>query len=367
MNKSTLRIGIIGCGGIAHAKHLPALAKQTQLAEMTAFCDIVEERAAIAAKQFGTADAKIYTDYRQLLQNAEIDVVHVLTPNSSHAVITIEALEAGKHVMCEKPMAINSVEARKMLDAADRTGKKLTIAYQNRFREDALMLKEACNDGYLGDIYLAKAHAVRRRAVPTWGVFMDKEKQGGGPLIDIGTHALDLTLWYMNNYKVKSVSGTAFHKLKEQNKANLFGEWNPAEFEVEDAAVGFIKMENGATIFLESSWALNTLDVREAMTTLCGTKGGAEMRRNAANGHTDLHLNTEIYGKLVEVKPEMNASIPYFGSTVENEADREAKQWLEAIIHDREPLVKPEEAYVVTRILEAIYESSRAGKEIILD
>lgn len=334
---------------------------------MTAFCDIVEERAAIGAKQYGAAESKIYTDYKQLLQDETLDVVHVLTPNSSHSVITVAALEAGKHVMCEKPMAINSLEAKKMLDAADRAGKKLTIAYQNRFREDALMLKEACNDGYLGEIYLAKAHAVRRRAVPTWGVFMDKEKQGGGPLIDIGTHALDLTLWYMNNYKVRSVSGTAFHKLKDQNRANLFGEWNPAEFEVEDAAVGFIKMENGATVFLESSWALNTLDVREAMTTLCGTKGGAEMHRNPVSGNPDLYLNAEIYGKLVEVKPEMNASIPYYGSKVENEADREARQWLEAIIGDKEPLVKPEEAYVVTTILEAIYESSRTGKEIIFN
>ena len=364
---STLKIGIIGCGGIAHAKHLPALAKLTDLAEMIAFCDIIEERAEIAAKQYGVPGAKTYTDYKQLIQDDTIDVIHVLTPNSSHSTITVDALEAGKHVMCEKPMAINSQEAKIMLDAAERTRKKLTIAYQNRFRDDALMLKEACNDGYLGDIYFAKAHAVRRRAVPTWGVFMDKEKQGGGPLIDIGTHALDLTLWYMNNYKVKSVSGSAFHKLKDQNRANMFGKWNPDEFEVEDAAVGFIKMENEATIFLESSWALNTLDVREAMTTLCGTKGGAEMRRHPIEGKPALHLNSEMYGKLVEIKPEMNSSIPYYGSLEVTEADREARQWLEAIIEDKEPLVKPEEAYVVTTILEAIYESARTGKEVILN
>ncbi|KKO52918.1 Gfo/Idh/MocA family protein [Paenibacillus sp. DMB20] len=364
---SKLKIGIIGCGGIANAKHLPALSKLSELAEMTAFCDIIIERAELAAKQYGAAGAKTYTDYRQLIQDGQLDVVHVLTPNSTHSVITVEALEAGKHVMCEKPMAINSLEAKSMLDAAKRTGKKLTIGYQNRFREDALMLKEACEDGFLGDIYLAKAHAVRRRAVPTWGVFMDKEKQGGGPLIDIGTHALDLTLWYMNNYKVKSVSGTAFQKLKDQNQANLFGKWDPNEFEVEDSAVGFIKMENGATIFLESSWALNTLDVREAMTSLFGTRGGAEMRRNPADGNPALHLNTELYGKLVEIKPEMNASIPYYGSKVENEADREARQWLEAILGDKALLVNPEEAYVVTRILEAIYESSRTGQEIILN
>ncbi len=366
-HKQTLKIGIIGCGGIAAGKHLASLANCSELGAMVAFCDIAEKRAADAAKRYGIDGANVYTDYKELLRDEQIDVVHVLTPNSSHSEITIAALEAGKHVMCEKPMAINAMEAKKMLDTAQRTGKKLTIAYQNRFREDALMLKEACDAGYLGEIYFAKAHAVRRRAVPTWGVFMDKEKQGGGPLIDIGTHALDMTLWYMNNYKVKSVSGTAFHKLKNENKANLFGEWDPEKFEVEDAAVGLIKMENGATIYLEASWALNTLDVREAMTTLCGTKGGAEMRRNPVSGKPDLYFNSEMFGKLVETKPEVNASIAYYGSKAETEGDREARQWLEAIIENKEPLIKAEEAYVVTRILEALYESSETGKEVVFE
>ena len=126
-------------------------------------------------------------------------MVHVLTPNRDHSYITVDALEAGKHVMCEKPMAINTAEAQKMIDAAKRTGKKLTIGYQNRFRPDSRYHKQVCEEGDLGEIYYARAQAIRRRAVPTWGVFLDEEKQGGGPLIDIGTHALDLTLWTMNN------------------------------------------------------------------------------------------------------------------------------------------------------------------------
>jgi predicted dehydrogenase len=362
-----LKIGIIGCGGIANAKHLPSLAKLNDLVELVAFCDLIEERAVLAAKEYGTDEARVYTEYKELLKDETIDVVHVLTPNISHSVITIHALESGKHVMCEKPMAINSIEAKKMLNAAKRTGKKLTIGYQNRFRDDSLMLKNICSDGTIGEIYFAKAHAVRRRAVPTWGVFMDKEKQGGGPLIDIGTHALDLTLWTMNNYKVKSVSGSVFQKLKNQNQANLFGPWDPEEYEVEDSAFGYIKMENGATIFLESSWALNTLDVREAMTTLCGTLGGAEMRKDPVKGKPALTLNNEIHGKLVAIKAETNALIPYYGSKTESEGDREARVWIEAILDDKEPLVKPEEAYIVTNILEAIYESARTGKEIFLN
>ncbi len=193
-----VRIGIIGCGGIANGKHMPSLAKIPEV-EMVAFCDLIEERAQKAAQEYGAPGARVFTDYRELLK-LDLDVVHVLTPNKQHSFITVDALEAGKHVMCEKPMAINSAEAKKMLDAARRTGKKLTIGYQSRFRQDSMYLKKLCEAGELGEIYYAKAQAVRRRAVPTWGVFLDAENQGGGPLIDIGTHALDLTLWEMNRW-----------------------------------------------------------------------------------------------------------------------------------------------------------------------
>jgi predicted dehydrogenase len=364
MAKNKLKIGIIGCGGIAEQKHMPALAKLGQLAEMTAFCDVVEDKAIKAAQQFGTQEARVYTDYKELLQDETIDVVHVLTPNLQHSFITVDALEAGKHVMCEKPMAINSVEAKKMLDAAKRTGKKLTIGYQNRFRDDSEVLYKASRAGEFGDIYMAKAHAIRRRAVPTWGVFLDIDQQGGGPLIDIGTHALDLTLWCMDNYKPISVTGSVFHKLSDKYEGNLFGPWNPETFEVEDSAFGFIKMENGATIILECAWALNTTDVREAMTSLCGTEGGAEMKANPTGGGTpELVFNSAKYGKLVETRP-ATGGIAYFDSGAEDPGVKEARQWLECIINDTEPLVKPEQAYVVTQILEAIYTSAKLGKTV---
>ncbi|MBO4453260.1 MAG: Gfo/Idh/MocA family oxidoreductase, partial [Clostridia bacterium] len=211
-----LRIGIIGCGGIARGKHLPALKKLKDKVDLVYFCDIIRERAETQAKNYGTPDAKVCTDYKELLADKSIDVVHVLTPNRSHSFITVDALEAGKHVMCEKPMAINAEEAKKMVDAAKRTGKKLTIGYQNRHRPDSLYVKQEADSGSFGDIYYAKATAIRRRAVPTWGVFMNEYEQGGGPLIDIGTHALDLTLWCMNNYKPKYCVGTTYHKLGEK-------------------------------------------------------------------------------------------------------------------------------------------------------
>ena len=195
-----VRIGVIGCGGIANGKHMPA-EKRNPAAEMVAFCDIIEERALKAREDFGTPECAVYTDYKQLLKDKSIDAVLVLTPNNEHCRITVDALNAGKHVLCEKPMAMNYAEAKKMLDARDKSGKILTIGYQNRFRPDSLYLKKLADDGMFGDVYYAEAIAIRRRAVPTWGVFIDKEKQGGGPLIDIGTHALDLTLFMMNNYE----------------------------------------------------------------------------------------------------------------------------------------------------------------------
>lgn len=355
-----LKVGIIGCGGIANGKHMPSLSKLSNV-EMVAFCDIIEERALKAAKEYGTEDAKFYTDYKELLKDESLDVIHVCTPNKSHSFITIDALEAGKHVMCEKPMAKTSVEAKAMVEAAKRTGKKLTIGYQNRFRPDSQYLHTVCENGDLGEVYYAKAHAIRRRAVPTWGVFLNEEEQGGGPLIDIGTHALDLTLWMMNNYKPKVVLGNAYHKLSgKKNAANAWGSWDPEKFTVEDSAFGFITMENGATIVLESSWALNSLDVREAQTTLCGTEGGADMIGG-------LRLNGENLSRLYETKVDLNAGgVAFYDGKTENESVLEARLWVEAILNDTDPVVKPEQALVVTQILEAIYESAKTGKAVYL-
>ena len=262
-----LKAGIVGCGGIANGKHLPAM-KKSGLYEIVAFCDIIRERAEKAKKEYGTEDAKVFEDYRELLKE-DLDVVYVTTPNRSHAEISIAAMEAGRDVMCEKPMAKNYAEAQKMVETSEKTGRILNIGYQNRYRPDSLFLKEMCKADELGEIYFAKAHALRRRAVPTWGVFLNEEEQGGGPLIDIGTHALDLTLWIMDNYKPKYCVGTTYHKLNNDTETgNAWGDWDPAKFTVEDCAFGFVVMENGATINLESAWALNTLEVREAVTSV---------------------------------------------------------------------------------------------------
>lgn len=356
-----VRIGIIGCGGIANNKHMPALHRLPDV-ELVAFCDIIVERAEKAAKEYGIEGARVYEDYKELLKDETIDVVHVLTPNREHSFITVDALEAGKHVMCEKPMAINTEEAQKMLDAAKRTGKKLTIGYQNRYRPDSWYLKRACDNGDLGEIYYAKAHAIRRRAVPTWGVFLNEEEQGGGPLIDIGTHALDLTLWTMNNYEPKMVVGSVYKKLGDQRESgNAWGDWNPEEFTVEDSAFGYIVMKDGATIVLESSWALNSLDVDEAKTSLCGTKAGADMKGG-------LRINKVQYGKQVVENVNLEAGgVAFFDGGAAEPQDIEARMWIDAVKNDTDVVVKPEQAIVVTKILEAIYQSAREGKPVFFD
>lgn len=367
-NMKKLRIAVVGCGGIANQKHLPALSRQKDKCEIAAFCDIIKERAEKAAKEYGSEDAKVYTDYRELLKDETIDVVHVCTPNVMHSPITVAAFEAGKHVMCEKPMAHTTEAAEAMMDAWKKSGKKFTVGYQNRFRKDTQMLHRACEAGDLGEIYFAKAHAIRRRAVPTWGVFPDKSKQGGGPLIDIGTHALDITLWMMDNYEVDSVTGSVFEKLghmKEATEGNMFGPWDPETYEVEDSAFGYIKMKNGATIFLESAWAINMKENREAATTLCGTKAGAEIIGGMSReGNYDLVINKTTHGLLTEESLSAGGSIAFFSGGSDKEEDLECGQWLDAVIEDKEPLVKPEQAFVVTKILDNIYKSAREGHEI---
>jgi predicted dehydrogenase len=353
-----LKVGIIGCGGIGSQKHLPAISGIKE-AEVIAFCDIIPERAEKLCKQFGADGAKTYTDYKELLKDGSIDVVHVCTPNISHSPITVDSLEAGKHVMCEKPMATGFEAAKKMVDAAKRTGKLLTIGYQYRCMPSPLYLKKICERGDLGEIYFAKAHAIRRRAVPTWGVFLKEKEQGGGPLIDIGTHALDMTLWMMNNYRPKSVVGNIYKKLGgNPDCGNAFGPWDPKEFTVEDSAFGFITMENGATVILESSWALNTLDVGEGICTLCGTKAGADMKDG-------LRINRDDMGKLSETKPDLSVrGVQFYSGTSMEPKDIECRNWYNAILHGEELRVKPEQAMVVTQILEGIYESARTGKQV---
>ena len=325
---ANVRVGFIGCGGIANGKHFPGMAQQEGV-DMCAFCDLILERAEKAAKEYGTPDAKVYTDYHELLADPTIDAVHVLTP----------------------------------------------IGYQYRHFPENQVAKKVVDSGVLGDVYYAEATYLRRRGVPTWGVFTDKAKQGGGPLIDIGTHALDLTLFLMNNYDVDYVCGTSFEKLghtldaKHQGQVNYRGEfdtWNNETYDVEDSAVGFIKMKNGATIVLRAAWAINMAEDYaangEAYTMLAGTEGGLDTKE----GRVRLNHVVAEYPTISWVGNKVRGFIPGFSQGPAPKS-KEAEIWVKALKGEGELFVTADQAYVVTRILDAIYESNRTGKPVYFD
>ena len=354
-----VKVGIIGCGGIGNNKHMPALHKIENV-RMVAFCDIIAQRAEDAKVKFGTPDAKVYTDYKELLADPEIEVVHVLTPNREHAEITIAALHAGKHVMCEKPMAKTAEGARAMVAAAKETGKKLAIGYQHRMKPQARYAKEYIESGALGDIYYVNCLATRRRGTPNWGVFLDAEAQGGGPIIDIATHSLDLTLYLMNNYEPEMVVGKTHKGLDHPEAGNIWGDNGVSTTPLEESACAFIRMKNGATILLETSWALNTDEpVQEGSCVLCGSKAGLSLKNN------ELRINKVELGRQVVTTVDCAAGgVAFYDGAELSPADAEARAWIDAIVNDTETVVKPEQACVVSEILEAIYVSSETGKPV---
>lgn len=358
----TVKVGIIGCGGIANGKHMPAL-KQISNVAMVAFCDIVEERAIKAAKEYGTPDAKVYTDYKELLKDESIEVIHVLTPNREHADITVDSLYAGKHVMCEKPMAKTAADAKRMCDAAKATGKKLTIGYQHRQKAESIYAKQYIDSGALGEIYYANSYAVRRRGTPNWGVFLDEDAQGGGPIIDIATHSLDLTLYLMNNYEPHVVLGKTHKKLEHPEAGNIWGDNGVSTTPLEEAACAMIIMKNGATIMLETSWALNVADpIGEGSCTLCGSKEGLSIKNNKLVVNKiefDRQTQTEVDTKV--------GGVAFYSGAKVTPALTEAQNWIKCIINDTDPVVTPEQAMVVSQILEAIYVSSETGKPVFFE
>ena len=357
-----VKIGIIGCGGIANGKHMPSLSKLPNV-RLVAFCDIIPERAEAAKQKYGTEDAKTYVDYKQLLADPDIEVVHVLTPNREHAQITVDALYAGKHVMCEKPMAKTAEDAKRMYEAAIATGKKLTIGYQHRHKPQSVYAKQYIDSGALGEIYYANCLAIRRRGTPNWGVFLDEEAQGGGPIIDIATHSLDLTLYLMNNYEPEMVVGKTHKKLEHPEAGNIWGDKGVSTTALEEAACAFIRMKNGATIMLETSWALNTCEpIEEGSCVLCGSREGLQIKNNV------LKVNKVEFDRQTETVVNTSAGgVAFYAGKGATPADVEAASWIRSIIEDTDPVVLPEQALVVSQILEAIYTSSKTGQPVYFD
>lgn len=350
-----LKIGIIGSGGIATGCHLPGYASIPDLCEVVAVCDINPEVAQKAAERFNVPCT--YTDYRRLLDDREIDAVSVTTPNAYHLKPTVEALEAGKHVLCEKPLAMNGDEARAMCRAAQKAGKILQVALQMRFSGPVQFLKQFIDKGHMGEIYYANAKALRRRGVPAWGVFIDKEKQGGGPLIDIGVHILDTTLFLMGYPNPISASGKTWAELgRNPNLFNMWGDYDRDRFTVEDFAVGLIKFDNGAAVTLESSFMAN-LDGNPFETQLYGAKAGARLE---PYGENPLQIYMEQDRQLFNLEPK---NVP----KVESAHTAEVQAFVQAILENKPSPVPGENGLILNAIFDALYKSSETGKEQDID
>jgi len=355
MSNNALRIGLIGAGAIAQNYQLPAFRKLQNdgSVRLVAVADIDEARVASAAQRFQIPNA--FTDYRDLLALDEIDAVSVCTPNDVHKVSTIDALAAGKHVLVEKPIALNAIEGAEMIDAANRAGKKLQVGMCMRFGVGPQAVKRFVDDGRLGEIYHARCHALRRRGIPASGVFTQKDKQGGGPLIDVGVHVLDLSLWFLGFPEPSAVSGQTFTKFgRRAGLVGLRGNWDPSIYSVEDYAVGMIRFKNGASIVLESSFASN-IEKDEFYTQIMGTEGGAYLN---PGDPSQLKIFREESGVLTDTTP--------FGLKPNLWHEAQIESFVRAIRTDSPVEVPGEQALMVSRLVDAIYESSDTGKEVRL-
>jgi predicted dehydrogenase len=361
-----LKAAIVGAGMIANAGHIPAWGNLAEHVELVAVYNHRLERAARTAERHGIPHA--YDDCDQMLAECKPNVVSVTTPNQWHKVYTVKALQAGAHVLCEKPIAARYADALDMYEAAEAAGRILMVSQTGRFGSETAAAKEIADEGRLGEIYYAETSAMRRRGAPTWGRFHIRADSGGGPLYDVGVHALDALLWIMGNPRVVSASGMTYTKLANRDEGLItsladsgapVGVYDPRpydyrEFDVEDMGVGLLRLETGATISLKASWAAN-VPAGVGGTILLGTKGGLRLR--------PLTLVTNMGRYQVDVTPKVPSGpdIPFHAHwTV-------AEHMVQAIVDEEEPIIKRAEVLNVIRALDALYQSAEEGREIRLD
>ena len=351
------RVGIIGIGGIFKGSHIWEYLEDERL-EVVALCDIIEERATeIRDKYF--PNAAVYTDFRELLKDETIDSVDICTPNYLHSIIAVAAFEAGKHVFCEKPDAVNVEEVLKMNRAAENAGKTLMIMRNNRFSPASQYAKKYIESGAMGDIYCGRCGWQRRRGIPgKGGWFTTKAQSGGGPLIDLGVHMIDLAIWLMGSPKPVTVTGSTYCKFADSDTSDSvnsdFGDKvSGGTFDVEDLAMGTIRFDNGAQLQIEFSWASN-IKQENRFVELRGTKSGLTWRDG------DVEVFTEMHGQGCDIHP----------SNLQPEKKEHVLNLInfyDVVIDGKEPVFKPQQGIDMIKILCAIYKSAETGREVVLD
>lgn len=348
-----IRVGIIGTGSISRA-HFKAYNAHPDV-EVYALCDIHEGRLQDAGKEFGVE--RLYTNVDEMLALPEIDAVSVCTWNSEHASCTIKALNAGKHVLCEKPMATNVEDAIAMKEAAEKNGKLLMIGFIRRFGSDMKVLKDLIDTDYLGDIYYTKAKMCRRNGNPM-GWFGDKTRSGGGPLIDLGVHVIDFVRYALGNPQPVSVYGATFRKLGARNniktpKAYVSKSATGNDLcDVEDIATAMMRFDNGTVLHIETSFSLNTSDEKGDI-SFYGTKAGVSFGDKMV-------ISTEVNDYLadVELVAETRFDFKYFVD--------ETNHFIDCIMNGTECKNPAQDGVDMMKILAAIYESAETGHEVII-
>lgn len=350
----TLKVGVIGAGAIAN-NHCSGINSHKQ-AEVVAVADKSRARAKEVAEAHGAA--KVYTKWEDLVANADIDAVAIALPNFLHAPVTLGALQAGKHVMLDKPFALNLKEAQQMATLSKKKRRLLMLGMNQRYRPESQTLRALVERGDLGEVYHGKAKWLRRSGCPRFGTwFGEKRLAGGGALLDIGVHLLDLCLYLMDGWKPRSVSGQVYTKFGNRGLGE--GGWGKSDrkkkftFDVDDFASAFIKMGDGASVELNVSWVLHQADPNVMGVELYGTEAGASAYPTAK-----LYRYGRKDGEYEVVEPQ--------GVKIPCPHGSRQKNWLDAILGNAKPMVTLKEALVVQQILDAIYQSSKSGKEVKL-
>ncbi len=354
-----IKVGVIGAGNVATA-HMRAYSEHPEV-ELVAVSDVSTERLALAARQFGLPHH--YADYRDLLARPEIDAVSVCLPNWLHAPAVIDALRAGKHVLCEKPPALTAADAQLMVDAAREYGRKLMICFNYRYREDTRFAKRLIESGDLGQVYYAKAGWLRCAGIPgrKGGWFTRKALSGGGPLIDLGVHLLDLSLWLLGHPRAVSVSASTYAAFGPRGLHYSRTGTGPTgePYEVEDLASAFIRLDSGATLLLETSWAMHTAAGRdEYYLHLYGGEGGVELDVHNYSPNDTVRVYRDLAGVPVDGSPRaLQAGNGHAAALAD---------FVACIREDRVPACTGEQGVALMRLIEAIYRSAEEKREVRL-